>query len=303
MRNKSNKDEIAVKKGDVILTCKPFAFVLKSDNQGKRCDFCFKLKSESVTLPRCSKCQFVHYCGPNCQRQAWADHASECAGFKKVAPRIVPDAARLMGKIIMKLRRGGDQEKGQISSTKFRVFKDLMSHYSDVKKDALRMEHYESLVVVLSSFLGADKLPNSAELLGIYGRICVNSFSILDREMLSVGTGVYLAASILDHSCNPTAVATFEGTTLTLRAMQDFPSPLDWTKVRISYIELLASTEERRRELLKSYFFLCDCARCCDTVGEARTLKSMLCTCGQPIPVPDKVADSLVYCQFTIVCL
>jgi len=63
----------------------------------------------------------VHYCGRACQREgiiiemrenvkyslnlisAWSVHSVECKGLKKVAPKIVPDCARLLGLIIMKL--------------------------------------------------------------------------------------------------------------------------------------------------------------------------------------------------------
>lgn len=48
--------------------------------------------------------------------------------------------------------------------------------------------------------------------------------------MKTLGTGIYLAASILDHSCEPTAVATFEGVTLCIRSLRDMDC-LDWTKV------------------------------------------------------------------------
>lgn len=58
----------------------------------------------------------------------------------------------------------------------------------------------------------------------------INSFNILDTDMNSIGTGVYLAASTLDHSCNPNAVATFDGKTLNIRAVKDMPN-MDWRQV------------------------------------------------------------------------
>jgi hypothetical protein len=33
------------------------------------------------------------------------------------------------------------------------------------------MEHFESLVAVLSAYLGESSLPNMVELMGIYGRV------------------------------------------------------------------------------------------------------------------------------------
>lgn len=60
--------------------------------------------------------------------------------------------------------------------------------------------------------------------------MCVNSFSICNQELHSLGTGIYLAASVVDHSCKPNAVVTFEGTTLYIRALEKIPA-LDWSKV------------------------------------------------------------------------
>lgn len=59
----------------------------------------------------------------------------------------------------------------------------------------------------------------------------VNAFNILDQEMNSIATGIYLGVSITDHSCKPNAVATFQGTTLYIRTIEDLPS-IEWSKVR-----------------------------------------------------------------------
>lgn len=141
-------------------------------------------------------------------------------------------------------------------------------------------------------------------------QVCVNSFNILDPEMNSLGTGIYLAATIIDHSCRPNAVAVFEGTTIYIRATQDMPC-LDWTKVlanqrselcrfivsnsrqvRICYIDLLNNSHERRAELKAGYYFLCDCPHCTDFETEGKFLNAMKCTvsgCDGPVPVTIKV--------------
>lgn len=58
----------------------------------------------------------------------------------------------------------------------------------------------------------------------------VNAFNILDQEMNSIGTGIYLGVSITDHSCKPNATATFEGTTLRIRLIEEIAA-IDWSKV------------------------------------------------------------------------
>ncbi|XP_015176483.1 PREDICTED: histone-lysine N-methyltransferase SMYD3 isoform X2 [Polistes dominula] len=251
------ENENILKKGTSILTSKPFSFALSSKQRTNRCDNCLK----SGKLFKCSVCQYVYYCNRNCQKEAWSIHKIECPNLKKISPKIIPDAARLMARIIIKLHQGGGEEMGYYTEKKYRKFKDLMSHYTDIKNDAKRMEHFISLCAVLFAFLENIPLPNSAELMGIYGRICINSFDILDLDMNSIGVGIYLAPSVIDHSCKPNAIAVFEGTTIIIRTLEDLPC-LNWSQIRISYIDILNSTKDRREELKKSYYFLCDCQRC-----------------------------------------
>ncbi|KAI4503916.1 hypothetical protein M0802_001319 [Mischocyttarus mexicanus] len=251
-----NKDTINA--GTTILTSKPFVHVLKSLFRIERCDYCLV---ESGKLFKCSSCQYVYYCNRTCQKEAWAIHKIECPNLKRISPKIIPDVARLMARIIIKLHQGGGEEKGYYSETGYKKFKDLMSHYSDIKKDAKRLEHFTSICAVLLVFLSNIPVPNTAELLGIYGRICINSFNILDLDMNSIGVGIYLAPSVIDHSCNPNAVAVFEGTTILIRTLEDLPC-LNWSQIRITYIDILDSTKDRCEELKNSYYFLCDCQRC-----------------------------------------
>ncbi|XP_066994320.2 histone-lysine N-methyltransferase SMYD3 [Anabrus simplex] len=289
-----NKEEKSVKPGSILLTEKPFVCVLKSGLRNQRCDFCFK----RANLLRCSACRYVYYCGRDCQKQGWTEHKYECPYLRQIFPRILPDAARVMSKIILKLQKGGDQERGYYTSTNFRKFKDLMSHYTDLKQDSKRIEHFTSLCAVIMDFLGESNLPNSAELMGIYGRMCVNGFNILDPEMVSIGTGIYLGASVIDHSCDPNAVAVFEGTTLHIRAVKPMPV-LDWKKVRITYIDLLNTPKARQAELQATYYFLCDCSRCLDA-EELKLMDSLQCpsvNCHQPIPVHQDDNDNPLTCS------
>ncbi|XP_039311446.1 histone-lysine N-methyltransferase SMYD3 isoform X2 [Solenopsis invicta] len=246
-----------VKKGSTIFTSRPFIFTLSSKYRTTRCDNCLK----SGKLLKCSGCQYVYYCDRNCQKESWPMHKAECARLKKISPKVLPDAARLMARIIIKLNQGGADEVGYYTEKKFRKFKDLMSHYSDIKADTKRMEHFTTLCGVLFQFLDESLMPNIAELMGIFGRMCTNSFNILDVNMNTIGVGIYLGASVMDHSCKPNAVAVFEGTTIIIRTLKDLPC-LDWSQIRISYIDLLNSNKDRREELYNSYYFWCDCERC-----------------------------------------
>lgn len=155
-------------KGALILQEKPFAYIVKSKYIKERCDFCLS----SGKLMKCGGCEHSHYCGVLCQRDAWAEHKYECLCMKKIAPRMIPDAARMMAKMIWKLQYGGYLTKFYYSRNGFRKFIDLMAHLSDIKWDKNRMEHVECLYAVLKEYLAAGHIPNYNEFLGIYGRVC-----------------------------------------------------------------------------------------------------------------------------------
>ena len=55
------------------------------------------------------------------------------------------------------------------------------------------------------------ELPSKPELLEVFGRILINSFNIMDNDYQPIGIGLYLAASVFDHSCNPNATIVFQG--------------------------------------------------------------------------------------------
>lgn len=65
--------------------------------------------------------------------------------------------------------------------------------------------------------------------------MCINSFNICDQELQSFGTGIYLGASVIDHSCDPTAVAVFEGITLHVRNIKPLQG-LDFSQVNCFFL-------------------------------------------------------------------
>lgn len=73
----------------------------------------------------------MYYCNRECQKQAWPNHKAECACLKRANGRVVPDAARTMARVILKLNNGGDAEKSYYTEKFYRKFKDLMSRKAD----------------------------------------------------------------------------------------------------------------------------------------------------------------------------
>ncbi|XP_043286187.1 histone-lysine N-methyltransferase SMYD3 [Venturia canescens] len=246
-----------VKKGTTIIEAEPFVAVLNSSVRQKRCDHCFK----KCKVFRCSGCQYVHYCSRNCQKLAWHLHKVECPNMKRVQPLEVPAMVRMLTRIIMKLKNGGAQEKGYYSGSEYRTFDDLMSHSNKIMADMEKMDRFTTVYTVLQQFIPNVVLPSPVEVLEIFGRMTINSFHVLNNQLRSIGVGIYLGPSIIDHSCRPNTSTIFDGTKLYIRVVRDIPD-FDWSKVSVPYIDVLKLVDERREELQDSYFFWCNCERC-----------------------------------------
>ncbi|RXG73465.1 Histone-lysine N-methyltransferase SMYD3 [Armadillidium vulgare] len=264
-----------INKGDLLLTSVPFAYVLKGNLRGQHCDSCLRKRPG---LQRCSGCASCYYCNRECQKNSWEIHKKECSKLKKLKNNLPPDTARLIARVILKLKDGGGEIEEKIDNSWSRKFEDLMNHSSEVKEDISRQEHFHFI------YLGEENLPSSSELFEIYGKVLVNSFSITDKDLNSVGIGIYLAASIIDHSCKPNAYASFIGTQVYIRALYDMPE-LDWKKIRISYIDVLNTAKKRNEELERGYFFACSCVHC-QNIEREKVMSSIVCgnpNCLSPI--------------------
>ncbi|XP_065088448.1 histone-lysine N-methyltransferase SMYD3 isoform X2 [Ochlerotatus camptorhynchus] len=209
----------------------------------------------------------------------------------------------MMSRIIRKLHKGGDFQKGFYTAKFYRRFGNLMTHEDDIRKDKTRMEHFQSLVVVLRSLVDEAAMPSNTELLQIFGKMCINSFNILDDDMNSIGTGMYLGTSIIDHSCRPNAVATFDGSTVRIRLLEDYHGgEIDFSKIFISYIDLLNTADERKARLRSQYFFECGCERCRDE-EELKLMNAGACSnidCDEPIPMLDREVKKCPRCDTDI---
>lgn len=134
-------------------------------------------------------------------------------------------------------------------------------------------------------------------------QMCINSFNILDDDMNSIGTGMYLGTSIIDHSCRPNAVATFDGPTVRIRLLEDYQGgEIDFSKIFISYIDLLNTTDERKARLRAQYYFECGCERCRDE-EELKLMNAGACPnvdCDEPIAMLDREVIKCPRCDTDI---
>lgn len=94
------------------------------------------------------------------------------------------------------------------------------------------MEEFDELYTDLVKFMGKKKVPDKDEVFEIFLRLIINSYCINAGPFDSIGTGLYLAISVLDHSCSPNLIYVHVGPKMIVTAVKDIPD-CNWKKVSI----------------------------------------------------------------------
>lgn len=253
--------------GELIYLSKPYAYILAEEAKGQRCDHCFK---KCDGLKRCSQCSYLYFCDRNCQKEAWEIHKIECKLMKEASPLLLPKSLLLLSRILFKIQKFGVHEPVEEIWGHKMNFSRLVSHAEEIS-DEMITTAYE----LMTSYFRGHDVPSVSTLREMIGKIKVNTFSILDEEMRSIGGGLYLGGSIFDHSCEPNAEIVFNGLDLLIRAVKEIPHR-DVTRIYISYIDQLQLREDRQNYLNNHYYFTCQCPRCTTPYYENLLTKTLV---------------------------
>ena len=230
----------------------------------------------------CEGCQLVRYCSLHCQDADFKEfHNFECKLYGKCLP--LQDDVRMMIRLLHKLNHQKGYEDfdlvfksdSQGCRLQKRYFQDLLSHKEEMFSEDKMVHAIQAIHRITQSYLGVDQVPDLDAFGEIFGRLVINGFEICDEFGNNKAWGIYLGASVIDHSCCPNAHVVFEGRHIYVRALQDFENHsctqleckfqthLDMgTEVKISYIDVMEHTLIRRKKLSDTYYFTCQCQRC-----------------------------------------
>lgn len=107
-------------------------------------------------------------------------------------------------------------------------------------------------------------------------RMNCNAFTICDDACTPVGLGIFPHGALFNHSCEPNCIVSFHSRQMNVYAIADIAQDQE---LLVSYVDVLASSSTRQRELRESYFFSCQCERCCseDAALENAYLDGYVC--------------------------
>ena len=93
-------------RGEEVLRCQPYSYVIYSNFRSTVCDFCLKFKTDQ-SLKKCSACKYVYYCETSCQKNAWrSHHQEECVYLRKMPSELLSNHVwQIIRKIFISLRQ------------------------------------------------------------------------------------------------------------------------------------------------------------------------------------------------------
>lgn len=255
----------------------PFAYALYNNYLDKHCWYCL---SPSANLRRCKGCNRAMFCDQNCQTLGWKDHKAECRALKG-SPTVPDIEVRLLGRIITRfkaIKNGNDKKDATfyLQRSSRRSIMDIWAHTDQIRNDEFAMKKFNDVYSRLVTFYGTKALLTKEEAFELHCRDYINRHAISDDGYLEeIGKGLYLDLCAYDHSCRPNTIYTCKGFVATLRALDLTVNLMDRTTTFYSYIDLLSTTQERRKLLRDTWYFDCQCVRCVD--NDDHVLSSMFC--------------------------
>ena len=191
------------KPGDVILSSKPFSFVILSSHRqviremfwdnpwliwllslGRAncvlfrdliCSHCWGSLA-GLSLTTCTSCSLVNYCSPRCRDEDSQEHGQECTVLGQADLTNLSDQLRLVLKIWLKIRRKDEDQFLEEGERTSKSWSGLIDHYEDLVKDSKDL--LEAQYGILKAHIKPADLPSMEEFIRIYGKILTNSFSL-----------------------------------------------------------------------------------------------------------------------------
>eukprot|EP01080_Neovahlkampfia_damariscottae_P009296 gene9296-1384_t len=244
--------------GELILKENPSCHVVTDSLLSTNCQNCLTFLKKKF---RCNNCQYIYYCSPKCQKEDWINHKHECKSILKISPNKPTESIRLMGRVLQK--RLADESF-------YKKYQNLISHYDQKKDDKELLQ----MGVLVHQFISEESKIPLESIVENFCRFKCNNFCINDEDQNTLGTGIYLTASSLNHSCEPNSVVIFNSNELQLRNIRPIETNEELT---ISYIELASSYNSRNSLLQSQYFFTCTCQKCEKKIND-EFLTGLICS-------------------------
>jgi len=276
---------------DVVLLAFPYIWSIYDSQKTTTCQFCFERLTDPSLLAPCPKCKEVFYCSMQCQTRDTQEHSGiECKLFSQWQLNLNNSNDHIIAELkclfrVLIRKRVEEQAKEQnLLLREYMTSWDKLFTYRDYSKLLGNKKDYDpqtienllettvDYVVKLRNWLGFF-LDDPEEILDILLKNRRNSFNFntgFDQLNHAEGRGLYIAASLFNHSCEPNVVPCLvttgnppvnTGPLLGFKALDNIQKG---EKLSISYLtkNMAGDVYSRRKELFDIFRFHCMCPRC-----------------------------------------
>ncbi|RJE20264.1 hypothetical protein PHISCL_07397 [Aspergillus sclerotialis] len=246
--------------GDDVLYIKtPFVAVLDTPRLEDTCAGCFgkRMSPEGaladIELKACTGCRVVRYCDKTCQSKDWRTaHSLECAIFQKLKPRILPNNARAVLRMVLRT------ERQKYKPQELDLFSQLETHIRDIREQNTKQWERISLSATAVKVYAGTGMEEEI-IASFFAKLDLNSFNLVNALYDRIGLYMHPYAALINHSCEYNSVVGFDGDELHIKAIRPIKRG---EQVFISYVDTTNPYQTRQIELAERYFFDCQCSKC-----------------------------------------
>jgi hypothetical protein len=271
---------VDLKPNETIHQMEPFTAVLGVRFWTQHCYTCFKYVKDSVVVP-CDGCSEVEFCSISCceENTIHLVHECPCIGFVKEIGLF-----HLVVKILLKFhvnKKLDDliemyETNNKVNSKRLRFSEhelQIISLCSSLKMSQhIRKSSEKMLLTIFKKLFSDPAVFNSASevfirtMSAMSSQMMMNASSIMyyDKNSCSnvaIGSGVYPAIAMMNHSCYSNTVCLYNGSTATVKTTQNI---VQGSQLFNSYGFDFESFERsiRQENLKTQYDFDCRCLAC-----------------------------------------
>jgi len=259
--------------GDNVVSSFPFTYVTCDEVKEMVCQYCFEeTVIQNKHLPfMCKDCNQMWYCSQRCMELDSTQHKFECKTLGHFFANVHWDEPgnKTEVRLLCRTLSRRTLEKRNIKLPKEHLIANEIITFSDfMRLISSRTVQTESLLKSLKDIVDYVKSIDDEwlsdideeELLDVVLKTRNNMFNIFKSSTVSLGWGVYIEASLFNHSCQPNTCLFRRHNTPVFEfvAIQEIPIGTEITVTYLGYGDL----DTRRSHLKEHYFFDCDCLRC-----------------------------------------
>ncbi|KAB7498212.1 SET and MYND domain-containing protein 4 [Armadillidium nasatum] len=247
-----------IPKGSPLFKEKPFASILLPEYFATHCQNCFALLKNPIP---CDYCCDVFWCGEKCLEEGSEFHRYECS-YLHILTSVVFNLISHFDKAVPE-----DQFQyclAAIILAKVLTEKTKFLSPEDANEKEIPPKVDEETFVTICSLLvhHISQLVSNAHAIT---QLEANSTSVSlnQTKQNRIATAIYPLASLMNHSCLPSIINSFNGSTLIIHSIEDINKE-DQIFNCYGPHACRQQRKERQAALQQQYFFQCCCKACTD---------------------------------------